>query len=162
MTLKIHTPNQLLILLKMAYLFPLRRHMSKNFRRGPPTMERQHQPRQQIPIRIQGFRRSGRLPQSQSQDDGLGGTTEARTESRLHLLRRQMKHETGNGASDEAETAFPTTLTTCHPTGTDSPPTSSNRSPPVILPLQDANAVPQAAATASARRYDLDLEAKQA
>ncbi|KAI4225912.1 MAG: hypothetical protein LQ349_006970, partial [Xanthoria aureola] len=94
-----------------------------------------------------------------SPDDGLGPTTEARTKSRLHLYHRRTKHEPDNGASDEAETASPTTLTS----GTDSPPTSSNRSPPVILPLQDANAVQQTAATTDgAPRYDLDLEAKQA
>ncbi|CAO1599227.1 hypothetical protein XANCAGTX0491_002964 [Xanthoria calcicola] len=143
----------------MAHLIPLRRHMSKNFHRCPLTVERQHQPRQQIPIRIQGCRRLGRLSQSQSQDDGLGPTTEARTKSRLHLYHRRTKHEPDNGASDEAETASPTTLTS----GTDSPPTSSNRSPPVILPLQDANAVQQTAATTDgAPRYDLDLEARQA
>ena len=163
MALKTHTPNQLLTLLKRAYLIPLRRHMSRNFRRCPPTMERRHQPRQRIPIRIQGFRGSGRPPQSQSQNDELGPTTKARTQSRFHLYRRRTKHETDNGASDKVETAFPTTWTTRHPNGTNPPPPSTNPSPPVILlPLQDTNAVPQTTATDRARRYALDLEAKQA
>ncbi|CAL8574454.1 hypothetical protein XPA_000413 [Xanthoria parietina] len=126
-------------------------------------MERRHQPRQRIPILIQGFHRFGRLPQSQPQDEGLGPTTEARTKSRFHLYHRRTKHETDNGASDKVETAFPTTSTTYHPNGTNPPPPSTNPSPPVILlPLQDANAVPQTTATDRARRYALDLEAKQA